>query len=141
MGFEISLRSSERRSLIYWRMSGLFLVICTHRTDPRCFIGVCPAPPLPPAAPPISCHLQPRCACALCPLLLRASFHHPHLPEGLSLFSCIYPFSSFAPLRRSSCCENKKSGVCATFLRLRTLFCPFKSKTGCRSADLLRFCA
>lgn len=66
---------------------------------------------------------------------------HLYSPDGLSLFSCIYPFSSFAPLRRSSCCENKKSGVCATFLRLRTLFCPFKSKTGCRSADLLRFCA
>ena len=146
MGFSISLHSSERRSLIYWRMPGLFsssyspeglLLICWCMS---CAIAAARLW-LPPAAPLVLCHLQLRCTCAQCPsLLMRESFRHLRLPEGFSLF-CLHPFSGFAPLRRSSCCENKKSGVCSTFLRLRTLFCPFKSKTGCRSADLLRFCA
>ena len=56
--------------------------------------------------PSISCHLQPRCACALCPLLPRTPFRHLRLPEKLLPF-CLHPFSKFFALRRSSCCENK----------------------------------
>lgn len=146
MGFSISLHSSERRSLIYWRMPGLFsssyspeglLLICWCMS---CAIAAARLW-LPPAAPPVLRHLQLRCTCALCPLLLRASFHHPHLPGGLSLFSCIYPFSSFAPLRRSSCCENKKSGVCAIFFAIADSLLSFQIKNGLpisRFAALLR---
>lgn len=48
---------------------------------------------LPPAAPPVLCHLQLRCTCAQCPsLLVRESFRDLRLPEGFSLsFVCI-PF-------------------------------------------------
>lgn len=125
-GFTRHLYPSEGLSLINWRISYAVAAACLW---------------LPPAAPLVLCHLQLRCTCVQCPsLLVRESFRHLRLPEGFSLF-CLHLFSGFAPLRRSSRRENKKSGVCATFLRLRTLFCPFKSKTGCRSADLLRFCA
>lgn len=145
MGFSISLHLSERRSLIYWRMSGLFsssyspegLTLINWRMS---YAAATARLWLPPAVPPVLSHLQLRCTCAQCPSLLeRASFRHLHLSGGLSLF-CLYPFSGFALLRRFSCCENKKAGLCATFLRLRTLNYPYDVKTGCRSADLLRFC-
>lgn len=69
MGFSISLHSSERRSLIYWRMPGLFsssysperlLLICWCMS---CAIAAARLW-LPPAAPPVLCHLQLRCTCA-----------------------------------------------------------------------------
>lgn len=68
MGFSISLHSSERRSLIYWRMPGLFsslyspeglLLICWCMS---CAIAAARLW-LPPAAPPVLRHLQLRCAC------------------------------------------------------------------------------
>lgn len=83
MGFSISLHSSERRSLINWRIS---YAVAAARLW------------LPPAAPLILCHLQLRCTYAQCPsLLVRESFRHLRLPEGFSLF-CLHPFSGFAPL-------------------------------------------
>lgn len=83
MGFSISLHSSERRSLIYWRMP---YAVAAARLW------------LLPAAPLVLCHLQLRCTCAQCPsLLMRESFRHLRLPEGFSLF-CLHPFSGFAPL-------------------------------------------
>lgn len=103
MGFSISLHSSERRSLIYWRMPGLFsssyspeglLLICWCMS---CAIAAARLW-LPPAAPLVLCHLQLRCTCAQCPsLLMRESFRHLRLPEGFSLF-CLHLFSGFAPL-------------------------------------------
>lgn len=37
--------------------------------------------------------------------------------------------------------ENKNLGISATFLRLRTLFCPRKAKMGLHTANYLHFCA
>lgn len=111
MGFSISLYSSERRSLIYWRMPGLFIsawrAFSRHLYPPerlslinwRMSYAVAAACLwLPPAAPPVLCRLQLRCTCAQCPsLLVRESFRHLRLPEGFSLF-CLHLFSGFAPL-------------------------------------------
>ena len=103
MGFSISLHSSERRSLIYWRMPGLFSSSYSPERHSlinwRISYAVAAACLwLPPAAPLVLCHLQLRCTCAQCPsLLMRESFRHLRLPEGFSLF-CLHPFSGFAPL-------------------------------------------
>ena len=111
MGFSISLHSSERRSLIYWRRPGLSINFrrgFTRHLYPseglslinwRMSYAVAAARLLlPPAAPPVLCRLQLRCTCAECPsLLVRESFRHLRLPEGFSLF-CLHPFSGFAPL-------------------------------------------
>lgn len=103
MGFSISLHSSERRSLIYWRMPGLFsssyspegLTLINWRMS---YAAATARLWLPPAAPPVLSHLQLRCTCAQCPsLLVRESFRYLRLPEGFSLF-CLYPFSGSAPL-------------------------------------------
>ena len=145
MGFSISLHSSERRSLIYWRMPGLFsssyspegvLLICWCMS---CAIAAARLW-LPPAAPLVLCRLQLRCTCAQCPsLLVRESFRHLRQPEGFSLSSVslfrIRPVMVIFPLRKQIIRRR------CNFLRLRTLFCPCKVQTGCRSADLLRFCA
>lgn len=81
--FFSSSYSPERHSLINWRMP---YAVAAARLW------------LPPAAPLVLCHLQLRCTCAQCPLLLmRESFRHLRLPEGFSLF-CLHPFSGFAPL-------------------------------------------
>lgn len=103
MGFSISLHSSERRSLICWRMLGLFSSSYSPERHSlinwRMPYAVAAARLwLPPAAPLVLCHLQLRCTCAQCPsLLMRESFRHLRLPEGFSLF-CLHPFSGFVPL-------------------------------------------
>ena len=103
MGFSISLHSSERRSLINWRMPGLFSSsysperhsLINWRTS---YAVAAACLWLPPAAPLVLCNLQLRCTCAQYPsLLMRESFRHLRLPEGFSLF-CLHPFSGFAPL-------------------------------------------
>lgn len=111
MGFSISLHSSERRSLIYWRRPGLSINSrrgFTRHLYPSeglsliiwriSYAAAAACLWLPPAAPLVLCHLQLRCTCAQCPsLLMRESFRHLRLPEGFSLF-CLHPFSGFAPL-------------------------------------------
>lgn len=111
MGFSISLHSSERRSLIYWRMPGLSINSrrgFTRHLYPSeglslinwrmSYAAATARLWLPPAAPPVLCHLQLRCTCAQCPpLLVWESFRYLRLPEGFSLF-CLYPFSGSAPL-------------------------------------------
>lgn len=93
MGFSISLHSSERRSLIYWRMPGLFSSSYSPERHSlinwRMSYAVAAARLwLPPAAPLVLCHLQLRCTCAQCPsLLVWESFRHLRLPEGFSLSS------------------------------------------------------
>lgn len=111
MGFSISLHSSERRSLIYWRMPRLFIsvwrVFSRHLYPPEglslinwrmSYAAATARLWLSPAAPPVLRHLQLRCTCAQCPpLLVRESFRDLRLPEGFSLFY-LYPFSGSAPL-------------------------------------------
>ena len=110
MGFSISLHSSERRSLIYWRAPGLFS--SSYSPEGRSLICWCMSCAiaaarlwLPPAAPPVLCRLQLRCTCAQCPsLLVRESFRHLRLPEGFSLSSVslfrIRPVMVIFPLRK-----------------------------------------
>ncbi len=69
MGFSISLHSSERRSLICWRMLGLFSSSYSPERHSlinwRMPYAVAAARLwLPPAAPLVLCHLQLRCTCA-----------------------------------------------------------------------------
>lgn len=69
MGFSISLHSSERRSLIYWRMPGLFsssyspegLLLINWRMS---YAAATARLWLPPATPPVLRRLQLRCICA-----------------------------------------------------------------------------
>lgn len=118
MGFSISLHSSERRSLIYWRRPGLSINSrrgFTRHLYPseglslinwRISYAVAAACLwLPPAAPLVLCHLQLRCTCAQClSLLMRESFRHLRLPEGFSLSSVslfrIRPVMVIFPLRK-----------------------------------------
>lgn len=77
MGFSISLHSSERRSLIYWRMLGLSINSrrgFTRHLYPSeglslinwrmSYAAATARLWLPPAASPVLCHLQLRCTCA-----------------------------------------------------------------------------
>ena len=69
MGFSISLHSSERRSLIYWRAPGLFsssyspegLLLIYWRMS---YAVAAARLWLPPAMPPVLRRLQLRCTCA-----------------------------------------------------------------------------
>lgn len=107
MGFSISLHSSERRSLIYWRMPGLSINSrrgFTRHLYPSEGLSLInwrmsyAAATARPWLSPVLRHLQLRCTCAQCPsLLVRESFRDLRLPEGFLLF-CLYPFSGFAPL-------------------------------------------
>lgn len=111
MGFSISLHSSERRSLICWRMLGLFSSSYSPERHSlinwRMPYAVAAARLwLPPAAPLVLCHLQLRCTCAQCPsLLVRESFRHLAPARGIlallsvSLFG-IRPVMVIFPLRK-----------------------------------------
>lgn len=89
--FSRHLYSPDGLSLINWRMS---CAIAAARLW------------LPPAAPPVLCHLQLRCTCAQCPsLLVRESFRHLAPARGIlallsvSLFR-IRPVMVIFPLRK-----------------------------------------
>lgn len=118
--FSRHLYSPDGLSLIYWRVS------CAAAAA-RC------AASLVPFTAPL--HLRPMSVAA------DAGVLSPSAPARgiLALLSAslfrIRPVMVIFPLRKQIIRRR------CNFLRLRTLFCPCKVQTGCRSADLLRFCA